>query len=70
MKKSDVIENLEMYIRARFNPKGNPRIEAENLLSRLLNLGMTPGKKYVVVDDDLLGKTRIEVPDDWEKEDE
>jgi Fe2+ transport system protein FeoA len=68
LKKSDLIEDLEMYIRARFNPKGNPKTEAENLLQRLLNLGLKPGKHYIVVDDDLLGKTRVEV--DWEPEDE
>ena len=42
MKRSDMIDNLEQYIRARFNPKSNPAEEAQMLLKRLENFGMLP----------------------------
>lgn len=41
MTKTDMLEELEMYIRARFKPKSNPAEEAQMLLKRIENLGMT-----------------------------
>lgn len=67
MKKSEFLEDLEQYIRARFQPKNNPKQEAEDLLKRVERLGMRPVKHIMVVDDELLGKRIVEI-EDWEKE--
>jgi len=69
MKKSDFLEDIELYIRARFQPKSNPRDEAEHLLQRIEHLGMKPTKHVMIVDDEQLGKRVMEV-EDWEPEEQ